>query len=135
VRVGVGVDESDDLGPIGRQLAAHHEGDRLARRDAETVRIPDDLHLNPLRWRGLAAPYSLTGRIARLARSSACSSPTSTWWTLRPARAARAAATPAASPVAMQGGISLVEWWTRWSTEMQRPATSRFWSVRGSKLR
>ena len=49
-----------------------------------------------------------------------------------PDASASAAAVPAASPVAMQAGISLVAWCTRWSTEMQRPATSRFESSRGS---
>ena len=46
-----------------------------------------------------------------------------------------AAAVPAAWPVAMQGGISLVALWVGWSTEMWRPATRRFetsfaWSER-----
>jgi hypothetical protein len=42
---------------------------------------------------------------------------------------------PAASPVAKHGGISFVAWCARWSTLMQRPATSRFAVCRGSRLR
>ena len=39
--------------------------------------------------------------------------------------------TLAAWPVAIQGGISFVALWVRWSTEMLRPAASRF----GTSLR
>jgi hypothetical protein len=52
--------------------------------------------LRPL-WSPGSAPW---------ARRRFCSAATSTWRTVTPASSAIAAATPAASPMAMQGGIS-----------------------------
>ena len=51
----------------------------------------------------------------------------------RRSSSASAAAAPAASPVAKQGGISLVALWLRWSTEIHRPVTSRFSTSRASR--
>lgn len=47
--------------------------------------------------------------------------------------AAIAAATPAASPIARHTGITRTEPCTRWSQEIDRPATSTFASVLGTK--
>src|SRR5690606_39846008 len=128
-----------DHRPHPRLAAAPHLSRRVLRRWQEDVgesvldqRMVDDQVLVQVGGAQVArvdvaedgADRAHSSRMAPSARSRSCTRPGATSRTSPPFSTARAAATPAAWPIAMHWAIERIEAWASWVAEKHLPATS-----------